>query len=86
LKPVLGRKKKIDLLVIRYVVDDKKKSRFKLANSKPCMHCVHMMNTLAGKKGYQVINVFYSNDKGGITKKKRWNLDIDHRSGANKCV
>lgn len=38
--------------------------------SKPCAHCLAIMCTLAPKKGYRIMNVFYTNSDGNIEKHK----------------
>jgi len=44
------------------------KSSTRLANSRPCWHCLVMMNTLAPKKGYRIRKIYYSDTDGNIIK------------------
>jgi hypothetical protein len=60
----MKRLKPIDILVIRV-----NKSK-QLKNSKPCARCVTNMLTLPAKAGYYIKYVYYSNDRGTITRIK----------------
>jgi hypothetical protein len=39
-----------------------------LGMSKPCSHCLLLMQTLPNKKGYIIKNIYYSNANGDIIK------------------
>ena len=52
----------IDLLVIRMSKHNK------LLNSKPCANCIENMKHLPKKKGYNLKNIYYSNENGDIIK------------------
>ena len=39
-----------------------------LSLSKPCIHCILLMNTLPNKKGYIIKNIYYSDENGNIIK------------------
>lgn len=66
--------KKVDILVIRA-------SRTgKLGMSRPCDHCVRIMNELARQKGYYISNVYYSTNDGTIIKEKLMNIS-GYKSG-----
>jgi len=41
-----------------------------IGSSAPCAHCLAIMCTLAVKKGYKINNVYYTNNKREIEKKK----------------
>lgn len=59
--PCLPRKhhtKKVDIVIV------KTSKTGCLGNSKPCLHCLAMMQMLAPKKGYRIDRVFYSNEFG----------------------
>ena len=61
----LKKKKKlenIDILVIRL----SKKNKLHL--SKPCNNCIYTMKTLPNKLGYNIKNIFYSDENGNIIK------------------
>ena len=52
----------INLLVIRISKHNK------LLNSKPCANCIQNMKNLPKKKGYNIKNIYYSNENGDIIK------------------
>ena len=54
--------KKLDLLVIRLGADGS------LKMSKPCSKCLDLLNKSKKMRGYKVVDVYYSNETGGITK------------------
>jgi len=56
--------KKVNLLVIKT-----SKTGY-LGNSKPCYHCLQDMKNLAPMRGYKIQNIYYSNEKGIIIKRK----------------
>ena len=58
-----GNKKliNINLMVIRTT------AMGKLGNSKPCYHCIQLMNKYAIKKGYLIKKVIYSNSDESLT-------------------
>lgn len=61
--PVLPRKKhlkKVDLLVIRT------SKTGVLGSSKPCIHCLMLLQTKLPEKGYKIQNIFYTNQQGDI--------------------
>ncbi len=60
--PKIRRKKKINMLVLRFT-----KSK-QLTMSMPCKKCVDNMHRLFPKKGYIVQNIYYSNHDGSIQK------------------
>ena len=60
--PKIGRKKKINMLVLRFT-----KSK-QLTMSMPCSKCINNMKTLFPKKGYIVQNIYYSSHDGSIQK------------------
>ena len=53
------RKKKVNLLVIKVTKSGK------LANSKPCFHCIKYLNKMSS---YQICNVYYSTHNQTIVK------------------
>ncbi len=72
----LRRKKKlvnINILVIRV------SGKNKLQSSKPCVNCINTMKTLPQKLGYNIQNVFYSNDNGDIVKTTLIQLDKEEK-------
>lgn len=74
--PTLRKKrrlKSINILVIRIT------SKNKIQSSKPCSHCIDNMVLLAPKKGYQIKNIYYSNENGGITKTSLHSLQLEER-------
>lgn len=52
--------KSIDLIVIRI------SSTNKLKNSKPCSHCISIMNKIAIKKGYNINKILYSDGNNNL--------------------
>ena len=63
--PSIKNKKKpvkINLLVIRFL------KTYKLANSKPCLNCIHNMVELPKKRGYKIEDIYYSENDGTIIK------------------
>ena len=74
LKPVKDKNKnlvKIDICVVRFLHDKS------LAISRPCFNCLQEMNNLAMKKGYKIVNVYYSDDDKKIVKIKYSHLKND---------
>ena len=70
--PSLKKKKRlknINILVIRL------SGRNKLQTSKPCHNCINVMKMLPIKKGYNIQNIFYSNEEGNIIKTSLIDLD-----------
>lgn len=75
LKPIKDKSKnlvKIDICVVRFLHDKS------LAISRPCFNCLQEMNLLAMKKGYKIVNVYYSDDDKKIVKMKYSHLKNDH--------
>lgn len=64
LKPLVRKNhlESIDLLVIRMSKHNK------LLNSKPCANCIENMKNLPKKKGYNLKNIYYSDENGDIIK------------------
>lgn len=61
--PMLPRKKhlkKVDLLVIRT------SKTGVLGSSKPCIHCLMLLQTKLPEKGYKVQNIYYTSQHGDI--------------------
>ena len=54
------RFKKVDIMVIRV------NKGGNLANSKPCLNCVQLMNSRLPAKGYTLCDVYYSTCLGGM--------------------
>ncbi len=72
----LRRKKKlmnINILVIRI------SGKNKLQSSKPCAICIDTMKKFPPKLGYNIQNVFYSNDNGDIVKTTLTQLDKEEK-------
>jgi cytidine deaminase len=46
--------------------------------SLPCAHCIALLCTLPNKKGYRVVNVYYTNSDKEIEKKKLSELLIEN--------
>lgn len=61
----------IDILVIRISKTNK------LQNSKPCAHCIKMMNILPTGKGYKIRNIYYSSADGDIVKTSLRTLELE---------
>jgi cytidine deaminase len=72
LKPLKNKRmQNVNLLVIRI-----SKSKI-LLNSKPCANCINVMKKLPQKKGYNIKNVYYSDDNGKIIKSSINKLEND---------
>ena len=72
LKPLKNKRmQNVNLLVIRIT-----KSKI-LQNSKPCANCINVMKKLPQKKGYNIKNVYYSDDNGKIIKSSINKLEND---------
>lgn len=72
----LKRKKKlvnVNILVIRI------SGKNKLQSSKPCAICINTMKQLPPKLGYNIQNVFYSNETGIILKTSLTQLDNEEK-------
>ncbi len=75
LKPIKEKGKhfiKIDICVIRFLHNKD------LAMSRPCYNCLQEMNILAMKKGYKIVNVYYSDDNQKIVKIKYNHIKNDN--------
>jgi len=55
---------KIDICVVRFLLNGS------LSISKPCFNCLREMEILALKKGYKIINIYYSDKNQQIVKTK----------------
>jgi cytidine deaminase len=72
----LKRKKRlinVNILVIRI------SGKNKLQSSKPCAHCIETMKSLPPNLGYNIKNVFYSNENGDIVKSSLKELDNEEK-------
>jgi cytidine deaminase len=58
------KEKKINVFVLKTTLTGV------IGMSKPCAHCISIMNTLPQKKGYRISNIFYTNSDGNIEKRK----------------
>ena len=67
------RLENIDLLVIRLSLKNK------IQSSKPCYHCIEMMKILPRKKGYNIQNIYYSDNSGSIIKTTLSQLDNEEK-------
>jgi hypothetical protein len=63
----------VNILVIRI------SGKNKLQSSKPCVNCIEIMKSLPPKLGYNIQNVFYSNDNGDIVKSSLTQLDNEEK-------
>jgi cytidine deaminase len=63
----------INILVIRL------SGKNKLQSSKPCANCIETMKQLPPKLGYNIKNVYYSNDDGSIIKTSLIQLDNEEK-------
>lgn len=63
--------KKVSLMVIRASGSSK---NYSMKNSKPCLLCYSCIMK-AGKKGYIIDKIYYSNDNGNIEYVKTKNID-----------
>jgi hypothetical protein len=63
----------VNILVIRI------SGKNKLQSSKPCVNCIEIMKSLPPKLGYNIQNVFYSNDNGDIVKSSLTKLDNEEK-------
>ena len=61
----LKRKKRLELVNILVV---RLSSKNNLQSSKPCSNCIELMKSLPTKKGYKIQNVYYSDNKGMMSK------------------
>lgn len=75
LMPLKNKKRleSINLLVIRL------SPKNKIQSSKPCSNCIETMKFLPPKKGYKIVNIYYSNAEGNIIKTNLKNLDNDEK-------
>lgn len=48
-----------------------------VGSSSPCAHCLTVMRTLAIKKGYKIVNVYFTNSDRQIEKKKLTDLLLE---------
>jgi len=72
----LKRKKRlinVNILVIRI------SGKNKLQSSKPCNICIETMKKISPKLGYNIQNVFYSNNNGDIIKTTLTQLDNEEK-------
>lgn len=62
--PFCRKKIDINMLIIKFTND----KQMKLTMSKPCNKCRNMMTSLFPKKGYNIKNIYYSDQNGEIVK------------------
>lgn len=63
----------VNILVIRL------SGKNKLQSSKPCAICIETMKKFPPKLGYNIQNVFYSNDNGDIVRTSLMQLDNEEK-------
>ena len=63
----------INLLVVRL------SSKNKIQSSKPCFNCIETMQKFPPKIGYKIVNVYYSDSNGDITKTNLKTLDEEEK-------
>lgn len=57
--------KKIDVFVTRFTIID---GKIQLKLSKPCMQCLHYMNTVSNLKRYKIQNIYYTMENSDTCK------------------
>uniref|UniRef100_A0A6C0HZS0 CMP/dCMP-type deaminase domain-containing protein n=1 Tax=viral metagenome TaxID=1070528 RepID=A0A6C0HZS0_9ZZZZ len=75
LLPLRNKKKleNINILVIRISPTNK------IQSSKPCNHCIKMLNILPKKRGYHIQDIYYSNTYGEIIKTTLGKLENEEK-------
>lgn len=75
LLPLRNKKKleNINIVVIRI------SPKNKIQSSKPCYHCIKMLQILPKKRGYNIQDIYYSNTYGDIVKTTLTELDNEEK-------
>ena len=76
--PKKHHQKKVDILIV------KTSKTGCLGMSKPCIHCLMIMNDLAPKKGYRINKVYYTDDKGNLIENRLNKLILEENYHISK--